>query len=95
MCTWRINRQGIEQLGRSFSSIVILYPMKETMEQVHDTWGIPRTQALRHSESLESELNCAFFFSLWLLLGAKGERSWISYMLPEHSMIVIKVFHIF
>ena len=95
MCTWRINRQGIEQLGRSFSSIVTFYPMKETMEQVHDTWGIPPTQALRHSDdSLESELNCAFFF-LWLLLEAKGERSWISYMLPEHSMIVIKVFYIF
>ena len=68
--------------------------MKETMEQVQDTWGIPRTQALRHSNSLESELNCAFFF-LWLLLEAKGGRSWISHMLPEHSMIVIKVFYIF
>ena len=56
MCTWQINRQGIEQLGRSFSSIVIFYPVKETMEQVHDTQGIPRTQALRHSDSLESEL---------------------------------------
>ena len=38
--------------------------MKETMEQVQDPWGIPRTQALRHSNSLESELNCAFFFPL-------------------------------
>ena len=64
MCTWQINRQEIEQLGRSFSSIVIFYPVKETMGQVHDTWGIPRTPALRHSNSLESELNCAFFFPL-------------------------------
>ena len=64
MCTWQINRQGIEQLGRSFSSIVIFYPVKETMEQVHDTRGIPQTQALRHSDSLESELNGAFFFPL-------------------------------
>ena len=41
MCTWQINRQGIEQLGRSFSSIAGFEPGRAIAPIPHCNWNCP------------------------------------------------------